>query len=346
VGWLYKRVSTRSGIIFASLLAVLTTASYGLFTGFIPLLIVRCVWGLAWTFFRLGAYITIIDCSNDSNRGHCMGTYNGLFRLGSLAGMLAGGFLADFTGLRNTALIFSGVMLFAVPAAFFGVPRAKDADTIKKEAKNDSNIVIWKDPGILWALATGMLVAMIYQGMFTATLSYLVQAHNAPIISLFGFMIGAASLAGILQAMRWGWEPWLAPWIGRTSDGKNGRRSILIVSLILGGLLFMLTPLGIPLEPWLLVLIGLQLTATALTTLADASASDEASRSSKVVVMTAYSLAIDLGAAVGPFTGYLLNSAVGTYASYWAASTVLILVAAGWFFYHPSRLTSQNACRY
>lgn len=342
VGWLYKRIDTKSGIIFASLLAVITTACYGLVSGFIPLLIVRCVWGLAWTFFRLGAYITIIDCSTDFNRGHCMGTYNGLFRLGSLAGMLVGGFLADFYGLRSTALIFSGLMLFALPAAFFGIPSAKGDRKSSEEIKTANKTVFWKDQSILWALITGMLVAMIYQGMFTATLSYLVQAHNSPIINLFGFMVGAASLAGILQAMRWGWEPWLAPWIGKKSDGKNGRRTILVMSLVFGGGLFMLTPLNIPLIPWLFVLIGLQFTATALTTLSDATASDAASRSSKVVVMTAYSLAIDFGAAVGPFAGYLLNGYVSTYAAYWAAAVVLLLISAGWLFYHPSKIASQN----
>ena len=342
VGWLYKRINTKSGIIFAALLAVITTACYGLVSGFIPLLLVRCIWGLAWTFFRLGAYITIIDCSNDFNRGHCMGMYNGLFRLGSLVGMLGGGFLADLYGLRTTALIFGGVMLCALPAAFFGIPRAKGGNKSSEEIKTTHKPIFWKDQDILWALITGMLVAMIYQGMFTATLSYLVQAHNSPIINIFGFMIGAASLAGILQAIRWGWEPWLAPWIGKKSDGKNGRRTILVISLVFGGCLFMLTPLNIPLILWLLVLTGLQFTATALTTLSDATASDAASRSSKVVVMTAYSLSIDFGAAVGPFAGYLLNGYVGTYAAYWLAAVVLLLISAGWLFYQPSKLVLQD----
>jgi len=155
-------------------------------------------------------------------------------------------------------------------------------------------------------------------------------------------MIGAASLAGILQAIRWGWEPWLAPWIGKKSDGKNGRRTILVISLVFGGGLFMLTPLNIPLVLWLLVLIGLQFTATALTTLSDAIASDAASRSSKVIVMTAYSLSIDFGAAVGPFAGYLLNGYVGTYAAYWVAAVVLLLISAGWLFYQPSKLVLQD----
>ena len=341
VGWLYRRISTRNGILFAAVLAAVTTASYGFVNGFFPLLIVRCIWGLAWTFLRLGAYITIIDCSNNLNRGHCMGTYNGLYRLGSLAGMLVGGFLADFCGILTTALIFGGITLLSIPATLFGVPHLKNRNT-EEETKHISKPILWGDYSILWALITGMFVAMVYQGMFTATLSYLVQVHNSSMINISGVVIGAASLAGILQAMRWGWEPWVAPWIGRASDGKIGRHPILTITLICASVLFMLTPFDLPLLLWLLVLIGIQLTATALTTLADAIASDAASYSSKVTVMTAYSLSIDFGAAIGPFAGYLLNGYVGAYAAYWGAALVLLLMSARQIFHHPMASKIQN----
>lgn len=329
VGWLYKKISTRQGVLFAVSLAFLTTVSYGFVKGFLPLLLMRCLWGLAWTFLRLGSYFAIIDCSTDSNRGQCMGTFNGLYRLGSLAGMLAGGFIADFYGLSVTAILFGAVTLLAVPAAFLWVPNSKGKST-RAEEQDSSNSILWKDSAILWALLTGTFVAMIYQGMFTATLSYLVQVHNSATINLCGIAIGAASLAGILQAIRWGWEPWLAPWVGKKSDGRYGRRNVLVLSLLLATFLFALIPLSMPLLPWLLIVIGIQLTATALTTLTDAVASDAASRSSKYFVLTAYSVAIDFGAAVGPFIGYLLNEYVETYAAYWGTVVVLLLLAITW----------------
>ncbi|MFC7439758.1 MFS transporter [Laceyella putida] len=68
-------------------------------TGFWLLFIMRCIWGIAWTFLRLGAYFVILDVSSQDNRGYYMGVYNGLYRLGSLVGMLLGGFLADFYGV-------------------------------------------------------------------------------------------------------------------------------------------------------------------------------------------------------------------------------------------------------
>ena len=338
VGCLYKKISTRQGVFFASFLALLTTLSYGLVKGFFLLLIVRCIWGVAWTFLRLGSYFVIIDCSNDSNRGHCMGVFNGLYRLGSLVGMLAGGFIADSYGLSITAIIFSTITLLAIPIAFIWVSNSKN-NSRGTEKSNINRSVLWKDTAIFWALMTGMLVAMIYQGIFTATLSYLVQVHNSEPIIFSGITIGAASLAGIIQAIRWGWEPWLAPWVGKKSDGKYGRRTVLLVSLMLASVFFVLIPFNIPLIPWLIIIIGIQLTATALTTITDAIAADAASSSSKFLVLTSYSLAIDVGAAVGPFLGYSLNTYVEPYAAYWLTVMILLFLTIAWFI--SSKVTTR-----
>ena len=329
VGWAYKRISTRQGVLIAAILALLTTLSYGFVKGFYPLLLIRCIWGVAWSFLRLGSFFAIADCASDTNRGHCMGVFNGLYRLGSLAGMLAGGFIADLFGLTATALFFGAVTFSATPAAFLSVPAAKNHSNSPAEAPPPLS-VLWRDAGVLLALVTGAVVAMIYQGVFTATLSYLVETHNSSTVSLAGFVFGAASLAGILQAIRWSWEPWLAPWVGIKSDGRHGRKKVLLLSLFLAALLFCLLPLDIPLLPWLLVVMGVQVTATALTTLTDAVAADAANRAAKVLVLTAYSLAIDLGSAIGPIIGYLLNSNLDPYAAYWMAAVSLLALAAAW----------------
>ena len=329
VGWAYKRISTRQGVLIAAILALLTTLSYGFVKGFYPLLLIRCIWGVAWSFLRLGSFFAIADCASDTNRGHCMGVFNGLYRLGSLAGMLAGGFIADLFGLTATALFFGAVTFSAIPAAFLSVPAAKNHSNSPAEASPPLS-VLWRDAGVLLALFTGAVVAMIYQGVFTATLSYLVETHNSSTVSLAGFVFGAASLAGILQAIRWSWEPWLAPWVGIKSDGRHGRKKVLLLSLFLAALLFCLLPLDIPLLPWLLVVMGVQVTATALTTLTDAVAADAANRAAKVLVLTAYSLAIDLGSAIGPIIGYLLNSNLDPYAAYWMAAVSLLALAAAW----------------
>ena len=66
VSKLYQKISARSGMTLAVLLAAGTTAAYGLVSSFVIFILLRCLWGLAWTFLRLGAYFTILDCSTDN----------------------------------------------------------------------------------------------------------------------------------------------------------------------------------------------------------------------------------------------------------------------------------------
>ncbi|KYZ78080.1 MFS transporter [Anaerosporomusa subterranea] len=334
VGWLYQRISSRIGVLLATLLAVITTASYGLLQGFWLLLAMRCIWGIAWTFLRLGAYFTILDFSSDNNRGHFMGTYNGLFRLGSLVGMLAGGLLADSFGLKTTAILFAALTACSIPCIFLFIPKAL---THQRDVATGCipTAHILKEWPVVWALLTGAVVAMIYQGLFNATISHLIKTLYSEMVSIGGFLIGAASLAGILQALRWSWEPWLAPWFGRRSDGRGGRRFLLTSTLLLATALFTLIPLQLPILFWLFLLLLLQVTATILTTLADAVASDVAVSTSKAVVMTAYSFAIDLGAALGPLAAYLLTQTMGPEYTYWFAGVVLGLISLKWLIASP-----------
>lgn len=83
VGKWYERTGGRAGLVLAVVLAFVTTLSYG-FQGFWLWLVMRSLWGFAWTFLRLGAYSLIVSVADGHNRGQMMGLYNGLYRLGSL----------------------------------------------------------------------------------------------------------------------------------------------------------------------------------------------------------------------------------------------------------------------
>ena len=56
-------------------------------------------------------------------------------------------------------------------------------------------------------MATGLVVALIYQGLYASTLSELIRIHFGSSVTLLGGVaVGAATLGGVLQAIRWGWE--------------------------------------------------------------------------------------------------------------------------------------------
>ncbi len=123
VGWLYRHISDRTGIFIATVLATITTFSYAFADGFAVWLLLRCLWGIAWTLLRLGGFYCILNVSSDDNRGYFMGLYNGLYRIGSLAGMLLGGIFADWLGFSVTCMLFGACTAVTIVLGLIYVPR-------------------------------------------------------------------------------------------------------------------------------------------------------------------------------------------------------------------------------
>lgn len=332
VGWLYRHMSDRTGIFVATVLATVTTFSYAFADGFAEWLFLRCLWGVSWTLLRLGGFYCILNVSSDDDRGYFMGLYNGLYRLGSLAGMLLGGIFADWLGFSLTCIVFGACTAVTIVLGLIFVPRGNGGVPAGVRTEERSLSWLWKDNAVLWVMATGLVVALIYQGLYAATLSELIRIHFGSSIALFGgIAVGAATLGGILQAVRWGWEPWLAPGIGVLSDRRFGRRSMMVASLGAGVVVFGLVALSLPLPLWLIVLLGIQLTGTSLTTIADSVASDTASVRGGRVFMMWYSFSVDLGAALGPILAYLINDMWGMDAAYAGTAVLLLIFAVKWY---------------
>jgi len=180
-------------------------------------------------------------------------------------------------------------------------------------------------------IVSGFCTAMLIQGVLAATLSALIERFYGNRLDLFGLLLSATALSGILQALRWSWEPWLGRRFGAWSDGPRGRSRLYGGTLLVAALSFGLMASGLPLLPWLAVTLLVMLLATALTTLTDALASDVASAGNVVAFMTRYSIAQDLGAALGPLLAYLLIGLADGFAwLYWGGSAIYLLLALAW----------------
>jgi MFS family permease len=321
-------INERTGIILAIFLTVLTTAIYTFLPSFIFWIVARCLWGLAWTLLRIGSFFCIFKLSGQNNRGHYTGLYNGLFRLGSLVGMLFGGLLADFMGIQLTCVFFGFVTSISIIPALLFIPKNKHLEE-KKQSKLSAllpelkNMLLNRNTGFL--LLAGGIVALVIQGILAPTLSLLISSHTNGGITLAGFFIGAASLGGFFQALRWGWEPFLAPLTGKLSDRKFGRIKMLRLSFCLVAFFLIFITTSLPLPLWFSILIIIQLMATALTTLADAALTDVASISEKQNLLVLYSLIADTGMAIGPLAAYGLNEFFGINFVYFFAAALCIL---------------------
>ncbi|GEL78633.1 MFS transporter [Tenuibacillus multivorans] len=329
VGWFYQHMEKRTGVILAIILAAVSTLSYGWLKGFWLLLLMRCVWGVAWSLLRLGGFLTVIEVSNDQTRGRLMGKYNGLWGLGGLTGMLVGGLFVDVFSLELVATLFATISIISLLFAFRYIPRTKQGSQSQPK-NNDNDLSFWRRKETWAVLGTGFMMAMVIFGIFLSTLSRLLDVQMNESFVWLGITIGAATVAGFIQAIKWGWDPFLAPLVGKVSDEKFGRIKILILAFLVSGLTFYLFTLEVAFWFLLILLLTFQLMSTILVTVSDSLASDVATQTSKVGLMTAYTVAVDLGAAFGPLFGYVIVDYLSLGTLYLLTAILLGFVGVFW----------------
>ena len=337
MGWVYSRTNTRTCAVAAAALSLVIPLGYAFASSLAAWALLRVLWGLAWSLLKLGGLFTAMHAAGKNDRGYLIGLYTGTYRLGNLAGMLGGGLLADAAGLHVTLLAGALAAAPALPMALFllrGIAPSErgDGETTRAPLRD-----MFRSKELFWVLLTCLAVTLIIEGFFMSTLSALMAHHWGEGITVFGVSLGCAAAAGIIQSLRWGWDPLLSPLVGRLSDGRLGRVTMFAGGCWIAALLLALTTAPLPLAAWLAVLMAVELCCTAMTTLSDALAADAASRSNAVFVMTAYTLAIDLGAALGPLGGFAVISLWGMNAAYLAAAALLVLFALRWTFRPPVR---------
>ncbi|SES43242.1 MFS transporter [Salipaludibacillus aurantiacus] len=330
VAWLYKRISYRQGFIWGMVLAAITTFCYGAFHSFWILFIARCLWGLAWTFLKLGAYLAIPAFSDNSNRGYLFGLHKGIHRSGALLGMILGGLAVDQFGIFPVMTVFAAASLFTLPFIFTGLDRKQSSAELitNKETVPFKKVIIQQS--VITVLASAMCIAVVYDGILKSTLSYLVNLQIDSELILVGLAVGASTLASSIQSIRILWEPWLSPLLGSFAD-RTARRAPVFAGLLGGAAVLMVfAPLPMPLFMFITIMLGLQVIGTAMEVIVLSLAADVAQRSSKVHVMTTLSVAQDTGAALGPLIGYMAAEWLGITSLYVFASLLFIILAIKW----------------
>ena len=325
--WL-QRMEGRTALLIAAALACVTTLSYG-FQGFWLWLAMRCLWGISWTILRIGGLSLVVSASVPSNRGELMGIYNGLYRLGSLGGMLAGAFLATVYDLQTASFVFAACTVPALVLIGWHLPRSFAAQEEVGHAGAGMHPFVWKSGHVRLTLMSGFLLALAYQGVFASTLSRLFEERpSMPMVG--GWIISTAVMASWFQAVRWGWEPWAAPLCGRLAD-RCGKKPLFLGAMLAAAGLFAFLYAPVPFAVWICMLLAVQLTATMLTTLMDTWAAEEASRQpNHMGMMTLYTVVSDAGAAAGPLIAFWLDGQFGLSVVYGGMGGVLLLLALFW----------------
>jgi MFS family permease len=340
IGLFYKKFQLRTGLTIAIILAFITTFSYGILHDFWLLVVMRAIWGIAWGFLRLGGFLTVMEVSTKDNRGKLIGMYNGLWGLGGLVGMLGAGILVDQTTVFFVATLFACCALFSFPMIYWFVPKKQKEEETKEVVESSKGFHFSR---YIWmVLITGATMGFIVFGSFTTTLSPLIERVFSDKVTLLGITIGAASIAGIIQALRWGWDPFLAQYIGRKLDASKNQINFLYLALITGGVLNILLGFAHSIILLIFLLLIFQFISTLFVTTTDTLATNAASQSKQSInIITAHTVVVDIGASLGPLFAFMLVEFYSITAVYIMASFVMLALACSWFVFQKKNISGS-----
>jgi MFS family permease len=346
-GWIAGRLGPRLPFTIAVIVAAASTLAYGVGFGVAGFLVARCLWGLCWSFLRLGGHLAAIESGIDGRRGYYLGFFSGITRAGSLLAVVTGGFLTDLISFEMTIYLFAGISFlagvwtirewraqpeFVAPAA---TPK-KPVDEISPPKAR----AWWMAVGTLFSLT--FLHGLAISGLVTATLGYLIAERYADGVDLALVTIGAASFTGLLLGSRFLADAVWAPIAGHSSD-RWGRLPFFVT--VAGVQVVALALLG-TFEALLWTILGaiaLFFAATAVQVSLDASAGDLAIHGDRARLMSWYATAHDLGAAVGPIIGYSIGIALGLGVVYPATAVVFLMTVLAFIAVQRSIRSPQPA---
>jgi len=337
----FQRFGVRWPFVASIALGSLTTLAYGLGSGLALLLLARAAWGVSYSHMRLAAQLTAFGVGTSAMRGRLMGFFNSGQRLGSLIAVTAGALLFQLTSREVTFAALAGIgllgMVIATRAPNLRPERARPSRGGLRERLNPWNLAVSRLPGYgrklrLRLLSISLLrfaTAFASNGLAIATVApYLAQFADED-EQVLGGSLAVVTLAGLLVGVRWLSDLGLGVPLGHLSDRVGRRVSItvgmaaMVASLVLVAGLDSATATIVAMPLLFIAAVGVNAAA-------DAAIGETSPEATRAAVLGRYSTWLDLGAALGPFAGFLIADRIGFQGGFLVAAGLL---AATWALY-------------
>jgi MFS family permease len=233
VGVLQNRVGRRPLFLLGLILAVASTAAYGLISGFYPFLISRIGWGFAWALINVSGMTMILDTATNENRAQRTGTYTTWLWIGYMVGPLVGSIFSDWIGFRLAMLICAGLSAIGMLIGFLKTKETLPSPSFEKTLPSfratlgmyfsrHENSKLYLPAFLLYGL-----VQFCGDGVTMATLTLLLTQRLGQTLSIGSLTIGAATAGGFLMTLRSILAASSSPLIGWLSDHHLGRKTII-----------------------------------------------------------------------------------------------------------------------
>lgn len=312
VGWIQDRFGRRVPFIAGMLLAVASTAAYGLVRGFWPFLLARLAWGTAWSLINVGGLAMALDLADEpgNGRGRLAGIYNTWMWIGYGIGPVVGSLLTDWTGFRAAMLVCAGLSGLGLMAALLFLPetRPEAAHPIRIATLADGALTDnppGEPPNQGGWIFKGMFLYAANQfavdGIILSTTTLLVTRRVGEEFGLFGLVMGAGSLGGLILAGRSAFAALFSQSIGRLSDRRQGRLPVLVAGLVAGIAGFFLLAIAQSIPVILLGVMASAVSASVLLVVLPALVGDQAPLAQRARITGQLAAAGDVGSTLGPF---------------------------------------------
>ncbi len=313
--------SRRPLFIVGMVLAVVSSAAYGLVYGFWPFLLGRLAWGIAWMLINVTGITMVLDVSSPATRGRLSGLYNTGMWAGYGLGPLLGGFLVDSLAFRDAMLICAAISAVGLLVVVLLLPETAPQRLANYEERLVSKLNIqkrwevfisnWLDllrhsPESRTAVVLFCFTQFAGDGIMLSSVALLLSRRFGETIVIGSLVLGAATASGALLALRSVLAALTGPLAGRVSDGKLGRPLVISVSFGLGILSFMVLAFTESI-PWALIGIILgALSGGALLAALTAFMGDHVPPEKMGSGMGLFATAGDVGSTLGPLVAFSL----------------------------------------
>jgi MFS family permease len=319
----FEKFGPRKPFIASTVLALITTALYGVGWGLVVFLLARMGWGIAWSALRQGGYQAIWTGGQHA-KGRLMGLLWGMIRLGSAFSVLLGGYLRDLWGYRAGVFGVMAISALAIPVAL-SIRWPAEAQRISSSQQSFREG--WKE-ALKTERGRRLLLAgsihTLFEGVLIATASLFLARRLGNFDFLSGLGIRIGTIAGLLLALRWTSDILFAPGIGWMSDRLGQVKSLaVLVCVLLVSLAGAVSFSG----PYLVLCLAFLFVSSAgLNIILSALANSLSVHMERPhIYLGVYATAIDGGLALGPLLAYSIGTLAGFAALYIGVGVVLAL---------------------
>jgi len=291
-------------------------------TTFPHLLAGRIIQGVGSAVFFTAAMVWISRMVIIEHRGKANSIFWGIGRSGNAVGSAMGGFLGVLVGVRSVFLIYAGMALLAILiiALLSNRGSVSNKEPLRPEVQLRARSVFLDRSFLMLSLATFLYYTVTWGIIFA-----LAPIHGYLDLNLdeprVGLAVGTAAGASVLVMIP----------LGTLSD-RYGRKIGYQLSLLVGGLILFVMPLGTSLEYFLLTMaiFGASVAASGYAT---AWAADILPVGKMGLGLGIYRVILDLGFALGPLTITAIAALTlsgGTFSNipFYVAGALMLLAAA------------------